>query len=487
MATANEQILTALNNQSLTAEGLYKALRSAHGYAVSHNESITYPANRTIYLTVPADEPYSMPLPLDTNFNGCHFIVTNNAHDLALFSMVNTGTAISFNRSDIYKLNNLSSSYPNLGPGPKLLKITDAHWTYAYSDYFDRQDILFINNHVIQNDPITGYGDCLVEPSYLYYDVTIVQKTIKNAKLTRTSGSTYITKFLWVVGQYNVKVSNIEIYTPSPGTLTGENCISIHDSAKIVIQNVSFNGTYSNESNFGYGISVINVWDSTFTNISCTNTIWGLFGNRCVNTASLNGCSINRFDIHCYGRDILCVNCTFKKTNSLSSTSHIYNRYSSMYGYVTYRYCTFEYFRPLRIDPAYNAYTPFSMTMENCILKVSDFSKCIVDLMEFNTAANSRTELLQKYLPSITIENLTLEASSDVSSICLFKLINDVQLSDALSPTLGDVSLDITSFTQSGGGSACLIDSDHIISLKSKGSIAIKKKTLGSSLIPVHL
>ena len=93
----------------------------------------------------------------------------------------------------------------------------------------------------------------------------------------------------------------------------------------------------------------------------------------------------------------------------------------------------------------------------------------------------------EPYSMPLPLENLTLQASSDVSSICLFKLINDVQLSDALSPTLGDVSLDITSFTQSGGGSACLIDSDHIISLKSKGSIAIKKKTLGSSLIPVHL
>ncbi|MBQ4393182.1 MAG: hypothetical protein II826_08770 [Prevotella sp.] len=254
-----------------------------------------------------------------------------------------------------------------------------------------------------------------------------------------------------------------------------------------MLQNVSFNGTYSNESNYGYGISFNNVWDSSFINISCTNTIWGLFGNRCVNTAYLSGCSINRFDVHCYGRDILCENCTFKKTSSLSVTSHIYNRYSSMYGYVTYRNCTFEYFRPLRIDPAYNAYTPFSMTMENCTLKVSNFSKCIVDLMEFNTAVNSRTELSQKFLPSITIENLTLQASSDVSSICIFKSIYDVQLSDALSPTMGDVSINITSYTQDGSGTKILVDCDHAFNLKTNGNITVKKKGLGSALIPVYL
>ena len=87
MGTANQMILNALNNQSLTPAQLYSELYEAHKYARKNNESVTYPSNRSF--TVEPNGPY-IELGKQTDFNGCTITVTGGttgASPMFLFAM----------------------------------------------------------------------------------------------------------------------------------------------------------------------------------------------------------------------------------------------------------------------------------------------------------------------------------------------------------------------------------------------------------------
>ena len=480
-------IENALNNYQ--GASLHERLMSIHTQAINNGDNITYPHARSINLVISTNTPYSIPLPVHTDFNNCHFTVKNNTNrDLALFSLYKAPVTISFGKDDIFKGNNLSTDYPALGPTPKLLRITDEHWTErtGFTTNVSRNDLLYIEDYEIKNEPIAGYSECEVEPSYAFYSVTGEEIIVENAKFTRNPESTKITKFLWINGNYNVKVCNIEIFTPtSVNIVEGDECFSIEDSAKLLFMNIIIHGTYSTESGAGYGFGMSNVYNSSFINVECYNVIWGLFGTNNTNVAYLYGCSINRFDIHCYGRDVVCENCTFKKTNELSSTNHIFNRFSSMYGSIIYRNCSFERFRPLRIDPAYNAYTPFKLIMINCYLRVSNFSKSIIDLMNFDTTENEREELKKKYLPNIEIIGLSLHADADVSNIYVFKTDYDIEEPLSVLPSISHLNIDIDRFEKDGTNAVNLLYSDHNIELLGKSIVSFSKEILDNTIIPI--
>lgn len=103
-----------------------------------------------------------------------------------------------------------------------------------------------------------------------------------------------------------------------------------------------------------------NVWNSRFVGVKATAK-WGAFGNNNVSRVELEGCDINRFYIHCYGRDVYCYHTVFRNG---------YNQFSSMMGDLVYEDCTFDDFVPVLFEQSYSAYTSFQLTMKDCKILV---------------------------------------------------------------------------------------------------------------------
>ena len=80
-----------------------------------------------------------------------------------------------------------------------------------------------------------------------------------------------------------------------------------------------------------------------------------MFGNNNVNKAMLQNCDINRFDIHCYGKDVSFEKCSFVD---------FYNQFSSVYCELYFRSCTFTSFFPILMEYSYNAYTGFDLVFD---------------------------------------------------------------------------------------------------------------------------
>ena len=168
---------------------------------------------------------------------------------------------------------------------------------------------------------------------------------------------------------------------------------------------VKVDGTYSQTNHFGYGINLDNV--ALFTGERLyARARWGVFGSNNVNGAVLRNCDINRFDIHCYGKDVYCYNCRF---------SDMYNQFSSVYGDVFFEKCSFTNFIPVLIESSYNAYTPFDLTFKNCTFNLTANRNYLVTLSGLEEAHNSRPELSRKALPNITIKNCTVNLADDVN------------------------------------------------------------------------
>lgn len=135
-------------------------------------------------------------------------------------------------------------------------------------------------------------------------------------------------------------------------------------------------------------------------------------GNNNVNVAHLKDCCINRFDIHCYGRDIDFENCTIFR---------LYNQYSSIYGKISYRNCVFDAAIPCLLTSSYNAYTPFDLFFENCIMKMTSLNDGIIYIMGIPKQENERFELAKKCLPNIKIDNCQIEFKEPLKECYIFK------------------------------------------------------------------
>jgi len=440
---------TALLSQALidyagNKTGLYNALRSIHHTAYLAGDTIVYPANMTFEIQVTLDNqnnPQHIELPPVTDFNNCTFKVTNTTVKAVTLFILSTPFAslqdVGINKEELIAGQPLSV----LDDDPTLLIVTDNNVWTTRTEYdalgnpqvspFKRKDILYVENHIVQNDPIATYNNNASNPICQYIKVTTGLKQVKNLKFIRESASTSLTNLLSINKQYNVKVENVEVFTPQQpetGGIYGDQCIGVYNSAKIEMTNIVFHNTYSSIYNWGYGFNMINVWNSKFTNLYAIEAAKGIFGCEDINALTVLNSQLNRVDVHCYGRNITCVNCTFK--NSLNDF-HIYNRFSSFYGTLRFNQCNFDRFLPVRIDSDYNAFTPFDLIMENCYLKVlvsynDDGSlrarfNCLVDIPSIG-AANPRPELQQKCLPNFNVSNLNLYVPSDVPNMCFLKI-----------------------------------------------------------------
>ena len=144
---------------------------------------------------------------------------------------------------------------------------------------------------------------------------------------------------------------------------------------------------------------------------------WGIFGNNNINNLTLEDCDINRFDIHCYGRDITFRNCTFR--NNLNDIN-TYNQFSSVFGTIIFDNCRFLHFYPVLHESSYNAYTGYNLVMRNCYMELDRNHDCIIRAGKLENVTNSRPELKEKCWPNIDINGLTLKTNG-IIDFYLFK------------------------------------------------------------------
>jgi len=426
---------------------LIQNIRMIHQKAYEKGEPIVYPRKKSFKIVIPED---FQPIQLTdkTDFNGCTFIVENTCKTVFLFELSNRDHLhpIVLEKEQLQA----NKSLPILEGSPKLLIVKDNQlWTKRY-DYDNqgeitnlkqecyRYDLLFVNRHIVSNNPIASYQTSAPIPSCQYINVSTEQKTIRNLKFIRESTSTALTNLLHISYQYNVCISDMSIKTNLPtmekDRFYYDQCIKIDHSAKINMKNVTVRHTYSSQNIWGYAIEMNNVLDCTFDHLDIT-AIRGGFNTTCSNNQKFTNCILNRVDVHYYGRDVTCENCTFKNT---VNDFHIYNRFSSFYGKLVYRHCKFDHFLPVRIDSEYNAFTSFDIEMTDCTLTPSYYNS-ICHIPVLDSLENDRQELREKYLPNIKVRNLKVMNLPPEKSFQYYRISINKSKKDTIPSTIIDV------------------------------------------------
>ena len=391
----------------------YWALYHAHTEALARNLSVNYDGIDTLEIALPPDFK-SIPLGAHTDFGGLVLYVTNNARHGSLFTMPNQPIELTLTKHRIetgdFRI------IPELSSGDKLLILNDKNpWTerigYGYRVF--RQDLIWVHNGMGMNAPIAPWNTDSTQLNASFYDVDTLQKVFRRLTLHRRESSTFRTECLYLKGQFNVLVEDVHVTTPK-SKMIADGVFNVSSSARIIFRDVTVDGTYSGYGrwrDYGYAFALNNLWDSRFEHVTA-NGNWGVFGTNHLSSTSLIDCDINRFDIHCYGRDVLLKRCTLRQLQT---------QFSSMYGTVTFDSCRFADCIPVRIRSSYNAYTPFDIVMQDCTFELTMRHHSLVNVMLLDTAANSRPELSRKCWPNLTVNNMTVIVPGTVRAMNLYE------------------------------------------------------------------
>lgn len=391
----------------------YRILYNTHTMALERGLHVDYTGLDSLFLEIPEDAK-SIPLTSKNNFNNATFVVLNNAKNISLFTMSQSSIPIKLSKKKIDSLN--FQDIKEISQGSAILIISDSTpWInqrigYGYPVY--RKDILLLRDGISTNTPVFPYNTEATRVHCSYVPVSEEQKTVENLTLVRLPKSTYKTYAINVNNQHNVLLRNISIHTPK-SKMIADAAININNSTQIALEDITIRGTYSGYGRFtdyGYGIAMNNVWNSSFVRLDATGN-WGVFGTNNLSNATLKECTLNRFDIHCYGKDVQCIGCTFVDKQT---------QFSSMYGKLQFDSCTFIDCIPVRIRSSYNAYTPFDIEMNNCTFKVTQRHRSLVNVMLLDTNLNARPELAEKCWPNLTINTMKIIASKTIRRVFLY-------------------------------------------------------------------
>lgn len=387
----------------------YEAIRHCHAEAYAQGNGVTYDGVGDIAIEIP-DGAESIKLTEYTDFAGARITVKNNSHDIYLFSMKNDATPI---EADGKKID--AGDY-NTGDGIYLVSIKDSNpWVeqrIGYKYGTNREDLAIVVNGKAVNRTVMPYGNEQSKPMAEACKVNDREKIIKNLNLVRSSDSKYKTYLIWIHLQYRVAMENITIDTPNDSTLASDLAIRLSSSADIRLDNITINKTYCAAGSSGYGFHLNNIYD--FKGIKLrAKARWGIFGTNFVNRTTLEDCDINRYDIHCYGRDITARNCRFADT---------YNQFSSIYGLVIFDRCTFDRCTPLLTEYSYNAFTPYELIFNECTFNFDKKANSVVELGWVENQINNRPELSQKCLPNVTMTSCTINTTNELKEIRIFDI-----------------------------------------------------------------
>lgn len=389
----------------------YHVLLKTHEAAVAQGCNVTYKGIEYLELEIPADAK-SIPLPEKVDFHGVKMTVRNNARSLFLFSITQNITPVDIDKRSLSMLD--FDEIKELRKGSYLLIIEDKKpWVEKRGGYdygATRKDIIVVKNGKGKNNVVYSYDTKASEPQVCYFKLNHKKKIYNNLDFERSADSKNLTWLFKIENQYNITLNNICIKTPNSDLY--EDCaIQIRNCAKVLLKDVTIAGTYSAKNKYGYGISMNNVYDSRFVRLKGYGE-WGVFGNNNVNKAYLEDCNINRFDIHCYGKDVYCKNTVFRDW---------YNQFSSFFGTLSFEKCTFVQFVPVLFEPSYSAYTPFFIRIKNCVIEVDKRRPFLIDAGYPSVMKNaSRVELSDVYWPNIEIEGLEVKLPEGQKKWSLF-------------------------------------------------------------------
>lgn len=398
--------------EAATDSARYVVLYNTHLKAVAMGADVSYRGIDTLTIEV---KEGSLPIPLTrhNDFSGLRLTVKNTTKPHYLFSMADTlwqGVDITPSMAD-------SGSFAGvemLAEGTHMVVLEDLHpWVdnragYKYGAM--RKDILLVRNGKALNRPVAPYSTDSTLLSSKTHPTDESTKTIANISIIRDTSSTSKTYCFDIKGINHLIISKVTIRTPDTKNLYADAAINIENCTNITLEDVLIDGTYSRTSNYGYGIQMNNVWNSNFIRLTARAN-WGVFGTNNLSNTTLRNCNINRFDIHCYGRDAFIYNCKFSK---------LYNQFSSLYGTLLFEGCRFTDFIPVLIETSYNAYTGFNLIFKDCTFDATPMRNYLVSVGNVDNRRNARPELREKCWPNVSIQNMTVNISDKISKVILF-------------------------------------------------------------------
>lgn len=392
-----------------TGEERYYALKRCHEDAVKNGYNISYKGIGEIQISVPKDAVI-LPLPDVTDFAGVRIMMDNKTKNFRMFQLLGSCELIDGVTGKIIDWGDFTS-IEKLATGLKFVYLQDENpWIntrlgYKSTAVYKRKDIIVVKNGKAQNKPIMPYDNVQSKPKVWYSIVTGHKKVIKNLEFVRTATSTFISSPLALRFEYNVEINNISVVTPKESKINqGDGCFIVEDCARITMNDIKIDGTYSTSRLTGYGVRLLNVYDIRINRMNAHGG-WGIFGNYNVNKATLRDCDINRFDIHYYGRNIRSIGCIYRD---------LYNQFASVYGEVSFKNCEFINTIPVLMESSFNAYTPFDLIWQNCTFHLSKQKNYLMTLFGVPQPYNDRPELRRKSLPNITIKNCRVNLDDDV-------------------------------------------------------------------------
>ena len=389
----------------------YYVLQRTHEEALKRGAEVSYSGIKQINLEIPP-KAKSLPLTHYTDFAGVVLKVKNTQKDLYLFSLSDQLTPVKISGKEIDEGD--FSRNATLRSGRKLLVITDkTPWVdkrIGYDHGATRKDIMLLEDGKCDHGPIQSYSTPSSSPDGAFCEVTTTKKSIKDIHFQRLVGSTKKTFFVKVENQYNLELSGIRITTPDNTGFYGDRAINLINCLDVQMEDVSINGTYSLTDHFGYGVSLDNIYDLC-VNKMYARANWGVFGTNNVQKAILSDCDINRFDVHCYGKDVSFERCSFVD---------LYNQFASVYGLILFDRCTFTNFTPVLMGSSYNAYTAYDILFDHCTFNLDKKHPCVIDFSGFCKIENSRPELKEKCLPNVSMLDCQVKMADDTKTWCVY-------------------------------------------------------------------
>ena len=409
-----------------TAIERYEVLYKTHCEALERNASVSYKGIDRIDIEIPSSSR-SIPLTDITDFAGTSIYVTNHSSNLYLFEMTDKIEPIEVSKEQVD--NGDFTGNPSFAKGRFLLVLEDeTPWVrqrIGYNYGAIRRDILLIDDGKALNKAVSPYNNEWTRVKAKYRLLPNGKKKISNLKFFRKAGSKKMTFLVTINNQDDVMLSNIEIHTPKD-SLKDDAIISISNCTNVKFKHVTIDGTYSRKNWSGYGILMDNVWNSSFNGL-CAHGNWGIFGTNNVNKSTLTRCDINRFDIHCYGRDIFFDHCIIRD---------VYNQFSSVFGEIVFKKCEFINCYPMAFGASYNAYTKFNLTVKDSIIRDIGSKNNFIQMNGYdNPDVNDRPELAQKNWPDIYIDGLTIYTNGKMFYRLSNHSTNDIAKMDESIPT----------------------------------------------------
>lgn len=393
-------------------------LYNTHVAAVNSRSMVSYQGMDTLDIEIPSNA-LSIPLADSNNFANAVLRVKNTHKNVFLFSRIRESQSIAVSDNALLCQcieNNNFSPIPELSEGIYLLHITDSNaWVgeregHAYGHY--REDLKMVWHDGYAEDPIIApYQPHNSQPrcKIVRYTKDEIGFFFGNLTLMRDSLATHRTYLLDI--QYLVLpiIRNVSVVTPT-STLVDDCIMRIYHCYMPCLDSIRIQGSYSRNNRSGYGLLMNNCVRSRFEHLYA-RTPWGVFGTNNMNQVDFYNCNFDRFDIHCYGRNISFHNCRQQDS---------YNQFSSTFGIISYDNCHFNNFTPVLIESSYNAYNHFELWLEDCTWHLTPDHNYLMDAGTLVRPQPIRQELEPYCLPSVRIENCTITADRKVRQMHLF-------------------------------------------------------------------